>query len=237
MKTKTPAKYRAPLQSRTAIVTWLERAADRHYFEDCRRWLFAFDVKAHRLDLSFDHLLSVAAKHGDITVHPDDPIWVEAARERFDEQNENSLWEWSIDRARETFTGRKAAHYGKPDDDGYNMVWDGTEVDVEFAFFGRSGGWLTLTHFEGHELAGDSVAEVVEDMSYKTLKLLYRYLVMFKADLKSSPSESRIEDSAAWTFFVNTLDDEGDTLPTTEKVNREAAERAHWEARDTVTVR
>ncbi len=235
---KTPAHYSAPLRSRAAIITWIDSTFSHRggYNYDHRNWLVCQSVKTHNCDLSFDHLLDVAAERGDITVHKGDPVWEVAARATYDDSGESQLWDWAIEDARRTFNGRKGEHYHIPDDDGFNALYDGTPVDVEFAFLGRSGGWLVLTHFDGHELSGDG--EVLTEMPLPTLRRLYRYLVMLRADLTRpglTPSD-RVEDAAAWLVFVNLCDDGGDSLPTSESVAKESAERAEWEARDTVTV-
>ncbi len=235
---KTPAYYVAPLRSRAQITAWL-LACSQSYYEDRARWIFAFNVKAHRLDLSFDNLLAAATaprySHDSAmadSIRDTDPVWLAAARELYTE-HADSLFEWGREDACNTFAGRKGQHYGKPDDDGFNMIWDGTPVDVEFAFFGRSGGWLTLTHFDGHALTSEGRelgAEALAELPFATLRKLYRFVVMLTADLARHDSAARIEEAAAWAFFVNICEPEN--LDNSD----ERAEKAHWEARDTVTV-
>lgn len=226
-RTRTPAHYAAPLRSRKAMTDWLLATFDQRFY-DRDHWLLCFNVKLYRLDLSFDHLLDVAAKRGDITTHKGDPVWEAAARAIYKE-NEAHLYEWAVDDARGAF-------YGPMRDDTFRSLYDGTPVDTEFGFYGRSGGWLVLESFEGYKLSGDA-AEVFGDMNFATLRLLYRFAVMLCADLTRpglTPS-ARVEDAAAWALFVNLCGGDEDELPTTAKVEHEAAERHHWECRDTVT--
>lgn len=203
---KTPEHYKAPLRSRRAILDFLLNRINRRFY-DRRGFLFCFNVKCYSADLSFENLLSVA-KEQDIE-HLNDVMFMHEARERF-EKHENELFNWGVEDARRTFTGREADHYSKPDDDGYNTLWDGTAVDVEFAFLGRSGGWLCLTHFEGTPLADEGD---INSLDYRTLRLLYRYIVMLKADLERSRASRRVEEAAAWAFFANVC---GDVVTSTE---------------------
>jgi len=198
---KTPEYYKAPLRKKADIIQFLLKQANRRHY-DRRAFLFCFDVKIYNLDLSFDNLLKVAKEHGDID-NLDDVMFLAGAKEQFAE-HENILFDWAIEDARETFTGRQGPNYYRPDDDGFNMLWDGTEIDVEFAFLGRSGGWLCITHWEGVALESE---ENLNDFSYKQLRALYRYIVMLQADLKRHTPSARVEEKAAWALFVNLCSD------------------------------
>lgn len=214
-----PEYYRAPLVERAEIVSWLldlqARDWDKRggfgyeagpYQSGFTRgpWLFCFNVKLHRLDFSHAGLLEVARKAGHISAELAlDQHWLSETRKRHDETSTDSLWEIGVEDSRRSFTGRGN---GIPDDDGYAMLWDGTSVDTRFAFLGRSGGWLVLTGFEGHTLAG-SGEEVLEGMSDECLRRLYVFLVMLQHDLGGDAPDRCVQEAAAFHFFHNVCHD------------------------------
>jgi len=122
------------------------------------------------------------------------------------------------------------------EDDTNRMLWDGHGPIAEWTFDGRSGGWLVLKEFEGTNLEGLS-ADFLQDLSFQQLRRLYRFLVQCAHDFRRPESEA--EHQAAFELFNNYADRvETDAQEAARIVaeKREAAERAHWEARDTVTV-
>ena len=221
---KTPKQYRAPLQKRSQIEAWLSDAQgfDRRAYDYKPSWLFCRNVKLHGLDLSFKQLIKRATETAIDECKAEDAVWLKNAEEAFGDVNSDNLYSWAVEDAASAFIGRDCV----PDDDGNNMLWDGTPVDVKFQFMGRSSGWLVLTHFNGCELNRETDWA---EWSYKDLRTLYRYLVQLAADTTREKIVAEVEYKAAFNLFVNCFD------KTQILGSAEVAERAHWEARDTVT--
>lgn len=197
---------------------WSQRGGHNY---DHANWLFAFDVKIHRLDLSFDHLLQVGAKDG-LSVHPEDAGWVERARAKYDEtfgDDTSTLEEWAVEDARRYFNGR--GEESAPDDDSYNTLWNGTEVHARFAFLGRSGGWLVLKEFGlgkyGRKFRLTLNDTEFDDMDFATLRALDEYIRFVRAAV--ARPETEVEHQAAFVFFENIAD----TVLTTTEIDVEAA--------------
>lgn len=200
-------------RSKQALLAFINRFGSQRSYEG-HRWLFCFNVKAHGLDLGFDHLVKRVVEMGyDETVHLDDPFWLADAKQRHTD-NEENLFDWGVEDARTHFRGNTvrgpfscqvegAPWYASmlPDGDCYRQLRDGTAVDARFCFFGRSGGWLTLTMFDDVTL--DSSCEL-ENCDYRWL----RRLAKFVEDLHESTKNASqwIEEAAAFTFFANICD-------------------------------
>jgi hypothetical protein len=105
---------------------------------------------------------------------------------------------------------------GEPDDDAWNMLWDGTHVDARLGFGGRSGGWLVLTWFQGHLMDADCD---LSEWDYKTLRQLSEYVTWAKHCIKKP--EDEVEYLAASTFFCNICH----KIQTTEERNQEWSDR------------
>ena len=134
-----PEAYSTPLIAKSDIAAYLLNRRGR-YYRDYGHLLFVFNVKVYDPDLSFEHLLDLHAKSGYGEGKVNDPYWV--ARQRHAETDQDDLYQMAIEDAGRLVT----------DSDCFNHLYDGTPVDVEFAFVGRSGGWIALTKFEGIEL-------------------------------------------------------------------------------------
>ena len=234
---KIPDYYKTPLRSRDAIVDYLLRlcparrgGSDYRYYENLGTnawtqlgsgpWLFCWNVKARKVDFSFNNLLKrYQETQGEL---PGESAWVEKARHVYAGINQDNFWEWGVEGARRPFVDDERSAQGRPGDDGYNMLWDGTPVDARFMFAGRSGGWLVLTRFNRQTLSkSDLVTYVIgdeartikglhedtayyfNDWSYKDLRKLYKYVVMLDADLQRDTPEDRIEECAAFDFVAN----------------------------------
>jgi hypothetical protein len=207
MKTK-PSYLNLPCgKSRAAILAWLRSFKPRYYDGDS--WQFCFNVKCGGVDLSLQNLARLHRESGygeKLT-----PQYVEACREKYEEE-ENNLFEWGQEDACRTFTGRD----GKPDDDAYNMTWKGTPVETEFAFYGRSGGWLTFTYFNGHKLTRNFMDQEggIEEMPWQELKDLAEMVRFIEYTTEGRKPEEAIERAAAFTFFENICSEMEEELET-----------------------
>lgn len=220
-----PEYYRCPFRRRREIVeflfsrrSWTHRGGREYWWRgDTGRssdgnWLFCFNVKAHWVDFTFENLVRRWKEMG-YGERAGDAHWLAEARTKLAELKPGDLWDWGVEGARRTFVSdRRDAPEGKPDDDGYSMLWDGTPIETRFAFMGRSGGWLVLTEFDGRLLDCDSAnyfgpgsdpALCFQDWSYRELRRLYQFIVMLAHDVDGTASEGAIEEHAAFDFFEN----------------------------------
>ncbi len=225
MKHKTPTYYRAPLKSRAEIVAFLTTAQNSRPAYG----LFAFNVKVHSTDLSFDHLTKLAIESGELSASVS-KRYLDACREL---HNEQKLYDWATESARD----------GVMDCETYSMLWDGNGAIANWEFNGRSGGWLVLTEFEGIKLAGRSLDFTYSDLAdlpFPQLRRLYRFIVQCQHDFNPGNVRSEVEYQAAFDLFSNVcanVETDEDAATREAREAREAEERAHWEQRDTVTTR
>lgn len=213
-KVKTPRCYAAPLKTRKAIIDWLnnDRARCWHvrggpdYDRNC--WLFCFNVKLPPMHHKVNHqaLLELALEEQVIgREEVEDEPWVKATGLRYDETNIESLFDHACETARTRFVGVK----GLPEDDGFRMLPSGQLVKPQFAFMGRSGGWLVLTHFMGHKLDAESqgTARTWEHWDFRDLVKLYKFLVMLSYDLRTEAVQEMVMSELAGSFFCNVCHD------------------------------
>lgn len=189
-KSRAPAKYRAPLKTRKAILAFL---SGRSYYSRIgdNQYYFCWNIKAYA-DLDFDHLLEVY--RSELSERQlQDTQWLAQCREVY-EKNKETLWNWAIEDAQENTTGG----------DTYRMLWDGTFVNVELGFHGRQGGWLCLESFRGARIERESD---LEELDTKELRLLYRYVVQCNADFTQDAARQEVEYQAASTLFNNLCDE------------------------------
>ncbi len=113
---------------------------------------------------------------------------------------EKWLWDWGIEDTRRHV-----------DDDTYQCLWDGTELDVEYQFEGRSGGWLLMTKFNGMNLTRidrhDFETALLDTLSYESLRNLYQLVVQNDHDFRPEAVIDEIEYQAAFNFFENACGD------------------------------
>lgn len=181
MKSHQPAYYASPLKSRKDIIAFLVNESNRRYYD--RAYAFCFNVKCYRTDFSYENLLVKAREYEQLNKN-------QAKRFKIvlEGMDQNELWSQAIDDARMAFDkGNDETHFG---------LWDGTTVPVEYEFVGRSGGWLAISKFAGYKLED---IEELDEMDYKTLRLLYRHVIHLKHDLK--PVDSQVEFCAAWVVY------------------------------------
>ncbi len=187
---RKPDYYQTPLRSRRDIVGFIVNAT--HQRDSAP---FCFNVKVYGVNLEFEHLLDLYREYeGDpIFTHNDD--WLKAAKEQFDESEED-LFDWGIEGARDLVT----------DSDCFNHLWDGTPVDVEYSFEGRSGGWLSLNRFDGVDFTtttDEDYDTLLMEQDYAWLRRLYQLIVMLKHDLRREAVQAEVEHHAAFDLFVN----------------------------------
>lgn len=198
---KKPQYYNVPLRSRAAIVKWIiDHTEQRHY--DGHPHPFCFNVKCYHVDFELEHLLQLYREYEGNAKGFDDPDWQAAIKERYAEVSDN-LWEYAVEDCRRNFVG---GDDGQPDNDGWNMLWDGTPVNTQFSFEGRSGGWLSLNRFQSFDFTerhSDIEDILVYDMPYQTLRHLYQFIVMLVHDVSRANVKKELEHQAAFNFFAN----------------------------------
>ncbi|OYW72388.1 MAG: hypothetical protein B7Z37_25050 [Verrucomicrobia bacterium 12-59-8] len=188
-----PPAYRMSARSREEIVQAIMSITTRHDYP------LSFNVKVYDADLSLKNLLrhwrEYEGKSGTY-----DPRWLKEVASRYD-QHEGSLFEWGLEGARRHFTGDY--------EDTFQMLWDGTELRVDYGFSGRGGGWLVILEFEGHRFARMQVTlqEYLTEMPWRDLKHLYQLCLMLHHDTAPDKRKSEVEHSAAFDFFANICND------------------------------
>lgn len=174
--------------------------------------MLLWDVKCYDYDFSYENLLSVIREAGAYSKEMVDHPHFRKVTEAFwcdndwgDDDQAYTLWQWAIESCRSSLT----------DCDCYRTLWAGDEFDVEYEFMGRSGGWLTMTKFEGLTLDAkhmeDHLAELKagegssEDKD--RLRNLYQLVVQNDHDFRPEAVTNELEYQAAWAFFVNACSD------------------------------
>jgi hypothetical protein len=199
-----PAEYTTPLTARAEIANYLMNRRSRSY-QDHGHLLFTFNVKVYSPDLSFAHLLDLHRQSGYGDGHVADAYWVEEARQRHAETDQDHLIEWALEDAGRLVT----------DSDCYTHLYDGTAVEVGFAFVGRSGGWIALTEFEGIKMIDPEHLRALfkgdqdddDTLSDESLHRLYALIRMLEHDLTPQKAQAEVEYQAAFAFFVNVCGD------------------------------
>jgi hypothetical protein len=151
---------------------------------------FCFNVKCPDIDVSYDHLLELLwspriSLRGNLI---DSRVWHQRLAE-------NLIFEWGREAACAAFVGDN----GSGETNSYSKLPDGTPIKVKFSFEGRSGGWLSINSFEGHDLT--DLDFCLSDMSIVTLRKFYALIKVLLVDL-SNPRKM-VEKAAAETFFEN----------------------------------
>lgn len=120
------------------------------------------------------------------------------------------LFDWGLEDARR----------GVLEDDTYRMLWDGTMVDVEWVFTGRSGGYLCPAEIDGYVLRGkweDDFVEDLKEMPFSELRVMYKFLMQCKEDFGGGRPEKEVQHQAAFNLMVNVVipawESEGHRLP------------------------
>jgi hypothetical protein len=206
---KRPSCYRAPLRSRKDIIAFLMGHDNYYRHAPSTNSPLAWNVRDYDSDLSAAHLIEVYRR--DVGDEPwlDFPEWRQPALAKYEEVKDK-LWDWAIEDARRRVQ----------DDEAYRYLWDGTPIDVEYRFVGRSGGWLVLTKFEGDCLENideDEFPEYLETLPYPMLRKLYHLVVQNDHDFRREAVAAEIEHAAAWSWIEGTCSD----VPRPERTQRE----------------
>jgi len=215
-KPTKPDYYHTLLRSRGDIADHLESIGG-YYSAHGRhgRSYFAFNVKCHGARLDFEQLIEVhrnGGYYGDGETWLDNPEWLEQARANY-EEIKRRLFDWGVEDAARLIT----------DSDSYNHLYDGTRIDVEYLWMGRSGGYVGVGEFEGFDFSADvgrdywrevfrgnphrSGTDAWRDwdrtfptMDYSTLRRLYALVVMLSHDLTPETAAAEVERHAAFRF-------------------------------------
>lgn len=226
---KKPKSMRLPRQycSREGVAKLLLDDRTPRYYGG-NNWLLCWDVKCHFVDLSYENLVErhLAAGHRDRDefMHTDyqnalqKAFW-EQLPERYDGLGNEGLWEWAIEGARDTFV----------DGDAFKTTWNGeTLYEIEYGFYGRSGGWLVMESFNGVTLHTDSFVcmhdardrwvELAVDehirvpakeggMTWKAVRDLAEIVHTLNGYLTPQTVAEEVETAAAWVVFEQVLAD------------------------------
>jgi hypothetical protein len=209
-KIKNPFKY--PLRSRAAIVKYLIETGF-----DYQGILLSFNVKVHNVNFEFDNMLKLHSENETLnqtqieyarqwfTTRYGENKWV---ADKTQEAQRNQLWEWAME----------SAQTDVEEGDAYTTLWDDTPIDAPIEWRGRSGGYVVMPKFEGWDLVGseDTLEEFLMQVDYegqyefpyKTLVILYKYMVEMNEFLNSKTAEKNVEYAASYTIFGNLLRDE-----------------------------
>jgi hypothetical protein len=213
---REPHYYRTPLRSRQDIAAYLDSVGgyDGHH----GRSYFSFNVKCYGANLDFDHLIEVYRQSGYYGMNEtwlDNPEWLEQARRRYAEV-EKHLFDWGVEEA-----GRLVTDSGT-----YSRLYDGTKVDAEYIWMGRSGGYIGIGRFEGLDFAAGHARDYWHEafrgnprrqgtaawhdwertfptISYATLRRLYALVVMLAHDLTPEIASLEVESQTAFQFVEN----------------------------------
>ena len=199
---KKPEAYKMKTRSRAGMIAAIQQLAQRHD-DHYDPYHLCFNVKCYTVDLELpDMLKRLRDEEGD-PQYTHNPEWLRPVKEKFDEV-EQYLYDWGVEDARRHFVDD-----GPYQSDSFRTLYDGTKVDVEYAFIGRSGGWLAVTKFEGYRFdeRGTDVESILDEMDTPTIKKLYQLLLMLKHDVRPEAVKNEIEYQATFNFFANACGD------------------------------
>lgn len=177
------------------------------------RGMIAWNVKIYDIDLSFENLRKAFVEaHGKESCDADwdCPVWVKGCEELYAEMSSDTLWEWGTEGAWRDFVDNSKSSGGAPGNCGYSTLWTGESVDITFGCEGRSGGYLVIREFEGlkFDRRGWRDPETWADVDTETLLKLTEMVQMVSHSLRSHPPRKRVEEYAAFDFFVNICDNQ-----------------------------
>ena len=218
--TRKPAFYRTPLRSRKDIAAYL--ASVGGYYGHNGQSYFGFNVKCYGVRLDFDHLIEVyrtSGESGPGQTWLDNPEWLEQAQRTYAEV-EDHLFDQGVEDACRIVT----------DSDAYTHLYDGTKIEVEYDWMGRSGGYIGIARFKGFDFAADQCRDYWHEifrgnphrrdtadwldwertyptMSYATLRRLYALVVMLSHDFTPEAATAEVEHQAAYQFIEGACQD------------------------------
>lgn len=170
------APYTFPLRSRAAMVEFLTRDGRSYGY---RRFRFAWNVKAHAARFDGDTLRKI---------NPDlDPAFDSTWDAHCDKNGDSMFWVWCGNAARVVSDGDWTSYPG--DDQG----------DWDFAFAGRSGGWLVLQKWRGRDMVDLDPSDFLdpEIWPFADLRAFYRGIVCADQDFTPAKAAAEIEYFAA----------------------------------------
>jgi len=163
---KRPSYYDTPLVRKGEIIDFIfDKVYSRQY--DTPHPI-CFDVKCRNLDLSFGNLCGYYQSNWSTD-------WLSEAYQKYNDAEENNGGhdEIAIEEARNVF-------YEK---DTFKTIasWD-QDIDVQYNFVGRSGGWLSIDKFEGYDFTNGAS---IRELPYGVLRRLYKLIVILLHDLRN----------------------------------------------------
>jgi hypothetical protein len=199
--------YRYPLRSRKDIIEYLTDNGGYHSFHQ-GNYALSFNVKADRVDFDWDNVWD--KYHSEYL--PEDAGDDENVLYAFKvvayllwEKHQESLWDW----------GLEDAQSGVFNDEGACMLWCGKMSEVEWAFAGRSGGYLCPARFNGYdlEIGEEEFEELLGEMEWPDLYDFYRLACQWGVDFTPQAASSEVEYLGAFNLFVNIVEPEWDRPP------------------------
>ena len=201
-KIKIPEYYKIKTRSREGMIAHLVANCGYHGYHQEGSPL-AWCVKVHSVNFDFRNLWPMILEHA-----PNDAqefkggletVWDEWIE---DQGNASRIWEASLDDAQRNVT----------DCDCYKDLWDGTKVDAELSFTGRSGGYLILTSFLSkysfrNWMDDDDFADELREWSYEDLCKLYKYCLMMDHDLTPEKASREVEYQGAFYAWQVVLEE------------------------------
>lgn len=172
------APYTFPHKSRRAIAEYLaDRQARSYHYQ---RYAFVWNVKTYGARFDSESLRRLNPDL-DLTF---DPEW-----ESMVESDDGSMfWGWCEDAARHISGGEWTSYPGNDQGD-----WD-------FSFAGRSGGWLLLEKWRGHDVRNVDPADFLDPdlWSWSDLVAFYRGIRCADSDFTPEKAAAEIMHQAAW---------------------------------------
>lgn len=218
-KLVNPFKY--PLRSRKDMVEYIvyKSRAGNLCYQNRTYYPLAWNVKVNNVNLDFDNLYKIyRGIHGELN-----PTQLLAVKQAFEEEYgvdkyattskqesaRSNLYDIAVDSARDSLS----------DDCTYRTTWDGTKYDIEWCFTGRSGGYASVSEYEGHDLSDmgndarfedwlNELEDEYEDKSpyvrdYAFIRKMYKFVVEMDALLDSKSADAAVEDAASYFIFFN----------------------------------
>lgn len=166
--------YTFPHRSRAAMAEYLLNRWSRAYHYQAFR--FAWDVKTNWCDFTGPSL----RKH-----FPDLDPALDSDWDSYVESTDGNLfWQCCEDAGRQVSEGEWCSYPG--DDQG----------DWEFAFAGRSGGWIVLEKWRGRDMRNPDTYDLAK-MPFADLKAFYRGIRAADSDFTPAKASSEVEYHAA----------------------------------------
>jgi hypothetical protein len=180
------------------------------------RGLISWNVKIYSCDLDFENLRkSFVEAYGKEACNKDwdCPTWIAGCKELHAETSSDALWEWGTEGAWRDFIDNSRGSGGAPGNCGYSTLWSGEEVDIIFGCEGRSGGHLVIREFEGLDFARGRLRDpdAWEEVDIGKIRKLAEMVQMVDHSLRTHPPRKRVEECAAWDFFVNVCENQVDS--------------------------